>query len=38
MGLLAVTVVMNALAFPYASMVPVIGKEVLHAAPSQSAC
>jgi len=33
MGLLAVTVVMNALAFPYASMVPVIGKEVLHADP-----
>ena len=33
MGLLAVTVVMNALAFPYASMVPVIGKEVLRADP-----
>jgi MFS family permease len=33
MGILAVTVVMNALAFPYSSMVPVIGKDVLHAAP-----
>jgi MFS family permease len=33
MGTLAVTVVMNALAFPYSSMVPVIGKEVLAAAP-----
>jgi MFS family permease len=33
MGILAVTVVMNALAFPYSSMVPVIGKDVLNAAP-----
>jgi MFS family permease len=33
MGTLAVTVVMNALAFPYSSMVPVIGKDVLDAAP-----
>ncbi|MBM3548544.1 MAG: MFS transporter [Alphaproteobacteria bacterium] len=34
LGILAVTVVMNALAFPYSSMVPVIGKDVLNAAPA----
>ncbi|MBM3532239.1 MAG: MFS transporter [Alphaproteobacteria bacterium] len=34
MGILAVTVVMNGLAFPYSSMVPVIGKDVLNAAPA----
>lgn len=33
MGTLAVTVVMNAFAFPYSSMVPVIGKDVLGATP-----
>jgi MFS family permease len=33
LGLLAVTVVMNALAFPYSSMVPVIGKDVLGVGP-----
>lgn len=33
MGLLAVTVVMNGFAFPYSSMVPVIGKDVLGASP-----
>ncbi|MSP48744.1 MAG: MFS transporter [Alphaproteobacteria bacterium] len=33
MGILAVTVVMNALSFPYSSMVPVIGKDVLGASP-----
>jgi MFS family permease len=33
MGTLAVTVVMNGLAFPYSSMVPVIGKDVLGALP-----
>ena len=33
MGTLAVTVVMNGFAFPYSSMVPVIGKDVLGASP-----
>lgn len=33
MGTLAATVVMNGFAFPYSSMVPVIGKDVLGASP-----
>ncbi len=33
MGTLAATVVMNGFAFPYSSMVPVIGKDVLNASP-----
>ncbi len=33
MGTLAATVVMNGFAFPYSSMVPVIGKDVLSASP-----
>lgn len=34
-GILAVTLCMNFFTFPYASMIPVIGKEILNAAPVQ---
>jgi MFS family permease len=33
MGTLAATVVMNCFTFPYATMVPVIGHDILHASP-----